>query len=159
MAADGATCWFIRWAVRPGIFGLTTWLAVGCVIGSAAGCLVGCAAGPPAWSGWAAREGGLSDGPPPPAIVGACALLATPLSHVRVLASNRPCAYAWPDGDIFVTRGLVSLLGEDELAAVLAHEMGHLLGGGRRATASGDPHALAGSGDVEEQADAGACDL
>jgi predicted Zn-dependent protease len=50
--------------------------------------------------------------------------------YVRVLNSNSVGAFGWPDGDVFVTRGLVDLLNEPELTAALAHEMGHLLDGG-----------------------------
>jgi len=45
---------------------------------------------------------------------------------VRVLGSDGACAYAWPSGDLFVTRGLLRLLDDAELAAALAHELGHL---------------------------------
>jgi Zn-dependent protease with chaperone function len=46
---------------------------------------------------------------------------------VRVLDCDGACAYGWPDGSIFVTRGLVDLMDDAELAAVVAHELGHLL--------------------------------
>ena len=46
---------------------------------------------------------------------------------VRVLASDVPGGYAWPGGAIFVTRGLLQVVSDDELAAAIAHEMGHLL--------------------------------
>jgi hypothetical protein len=36
-------------------------------------------------------------------------------------------AWAWPDGRVRVSRALVDLLDDDELAAALAHELGHLL--------------------------------
>jgi Zn-dependent protease with chaperone function len=39
-------------------------------------------------------------------------------------------AYGWRSGELFVTRALVDLLDDQELAAALAHEMGHLLGDG-----------------------------
>jgi hypothetical protein len=45
---------------------------------------------------------------------------------VAVLASPRPGAYAWPDGRVFVTRGLLALLDDSELTAAVAHELGHL---------------------------------
>lgn len=50
--------------------------------------------------------------------------------HVRVLDSEEVGAYGWRGGELFVTRGLVDLLDDQELAAALAHEMGHLLGDG-----------------------------
>ena len=49
---------------------------------------------------------------------------------VHVLANDVPCAYGWPNGNLFVTRGLVDRVTDDELAAALAHEMGHLLARG-----------------------------
>lgn len=45
---------------------------------------------------------------------------------VEVLATDRPAAYAWPCGRIFVSRGLMQLLDDDELSAAIAHEAGHL---------------------------------
>lgn len=50
--------------------------------------------------------------------------------HVQVLDSDGVCAYGWPNGNLFVTRGLVDLLSDQELAAAIAHEMGHLLNDG-----------------------------
>ena len=44
----------------------------------------------------------------------------------RVLNSLEPAAYSWPCGEVFVTRGLLELLNDEELAAAMAHEMGHL---------------------------------
>jgi predicted Zn-dependent protease len=47
--------------------------------------------------------------------------------HFAVLDTSVPNAFACPGGIIFVTRGLVEMCGsEDELAAVLAHEVGHI---------------------------------
>jgi len=50
--------------------------------------------------------------------------------HVNVLDSDAVGAYGWPDGNLFVTRGLVDLVSDQELAAAIAHEMGHLLNDG-----------------------------
>jgi predicted Zn-dependent protease len=49
--------------------------------------------------------------------------------NLRAALDDTPAvgAYAWPDGRILLTRGLVRLLDDDELAAAVAHEMGHLL--------------------------------
>jgi predicted Zn-dependent protease len=55
---------------------------------------------------------------------------AKPKTSVQVLASIEPSAFSWPSGKVFVTRGLVDLLDDDELAAAIAHELGHLLGDG-----------------------------
>jgi len=47
--------------------------------------------------------------------------------HFAVLDASEPNAFACPGGIIFVTKGLVLMCGsEDELAAVLAHEVGHV---------------------------------
>jgi predicted Zn-dependent protease len=48
--------------------------------------------------------------------------------RVAVLATDAVSAYSWPDGQIFVTRGLLNRISDDqELAAAIAHELGHLL--------------------------------
>lgn len=67
-------------------------------------------------------------------------------------------AWAWRDGRIRVTPGLVDLLDDDELAAAVAHELGHLLGGGHVGPA---PSSLTGPGGEpgEQQADAIGCGL
>ena len=49
---------------------------------------------------------------------------------MHVVDSNTVGAYGWPDGNLFVTRGLVDRLSDRELAAAIAHEMGHLLNDG-----------------------------
>ncbi len=47
--------------------------------------------------------------------------------HFAVLNSNEMNAFACPGGIIFITRGMLdSVKNEDELAAVLAHEVGHI---------------------------------
>ena len=73
--------------------------------------------------------------------------------HIHVLDSDSVGAYGWPNGNLFVTRGLVDLLSEEELAAAIAHEMGHLLNDGHLHTVV----SLRGccvSPDVEVRADA-----
>jgi hypothetical protein len=47
--------------------------------------------------------------------------------HIQVLNNEAPVAFSFPDGSIYVARGLVDRLTADELAAAIAHEMGHLL--------------------------------
>jgi hypothetical protein len=48
--------------------------------------------------------------------------------HFAVLDSSEPNAFACPGGIIFVTRGLIKACqNEDELAAVLAHEVSHVV--------------------------------
>ncbi len=53
----------------------------------------------------------------------------------NVLNSDAVAAYAWPDGSVYLTRGLMSILTDEQLAAVLAHEAGHLLDHGYIASA------------------------
>jgi hypothetical protein len=45
---------------------------------------------------------------------------------VCVAKSTKPAAYSWGNGTICVTAGLVALLDDNELSAVIAHELGHL---------------------------------
>jgi len=56
--------------------------------------------------------------------------------RVRVLDSQDVGAFAWPEGDIVVTRALLALLDDDELSAALAHEVGHLLADGHLESAA-----------------------
>ena len=51
---------------------------------------------------------------------------------VAVLDSEEPCAYSWPDGHVYLTDALVDMLDDSELAAAIAHELGHLSGERRR---------------------------
>lgn len=77
---------------------------------------------------------------------------------IHVLAEDRLCGYAWPGGSIFITRGLMTAATDEEVAAAIAHEMGHLLA--RRSYPT--VFALAGgsdSHDIEAQADAIGCFL
>jgi Zn-dependent protease with chaperone function len=82
-------------------------------------------------------------------------LAAYPAVHVRVLDVDRPAAYSWPDGTVVVSRGLVNVLPADELAACVAHELGHLISDGWL----NPPAALTGAAtthgaDAERRADA-----
>ena len=66
-------------------------------------------------------------------------------------------AWAWPQGRIEISRLLLDRLDDNELAAALAHELGHLIDGGHLHAA---PSALAGdAGDLERRADRIACGL
>jgi len=44
-----------------------------------------------------------------------------------VLDSDSLTAYAWPDGSVYLSRGLVERVDGDLLSAAVAHEIGHLL--------------------------------
>jgi len=76
-------------------------------------------------------------------------------------------AWAWPDGRIEVSRALVDRLDEEELAAALAHELGHLLDGGHLPVGTaglddGPPLGLrgaAGADEAEARADRIGCAL
>lgn len=61
--------------------------------------------------------------------------------HFGLSARRGLAAFAWPDGSVLVTRDLVDLLDDDQLAAALAHEIGHLVNGGHVAA----PATLAGT--------------
>ena len=76
-------------------------------------------------------------------------------------------AWAWPDGRIEVSRALIDRLDDEELAAVLAHELGHLLDSGHLpvSTAGLDERAplglrgAAGADEAEARADRIGCAL
>lgn len=79
--------------------------------------------------------------------------------EIRVgLAARREVgAWSWPDGRIKLSRALVDMLDDQELAAVIAHELGHLYDGGHL---SGAPAALRGDAaaiDPETRADRIGC--
>ena len=55
-----------------------------------------------------------------------CGAIQRPVT-VAVLDSDDAGAYCWRSGAIYVTRGLLEALEDDELTAAIAHEVGHLL--------------------------------
>lgn len=96
-------------------------------------CLPGCttsgvAAGPS--STWIAKNGGVVTDTTSHRVAEIASrftgVVEQPL-HVRVLSSKAPSAFAWPSGDIFLTDAIVSILTDDEIAAVIAHELGHII--------------------------------
>lgn len=136
----------------------------------------GCAAGPrsAAMNRWITQQGGelvqdarqqrldriakqLSD-----------ATLNGPLT-VTILDSDRITAYSWPNGEIFVTAGLLDACTDQQVAAAIAHEVGHLLNDGHLKTRQGvqglggnAPHAHDhnnSNNDIEIEADAMGCRL
>jgi hypothetical protein len=126
------------------------WLAI---IGL--GLLVGCS-GPalrPA-DRWVARNGGVCEpaGDRMTRLSGRFdAVISKPIKLI-VLDRSDLRAYSFPSGEVIVTRGLIAALSDDELTAVIGHEVGHLLRGGHRQA----PTALTGqpkTADTESAAD------
>jgi Zn-dependent protease with chaperone function len=56
----------------------------------------------------------------------ACGAIQRPLT-VAVLDCDDTGAYCWRSGAVYVTRGLLDRLDDDEVTAAIAHEVGHLL--------------------------------
>jgi hypothetical protein len=83
----------------------------------------------------------------------------------RLSPRNGLGAWAWPDGRVEVSRALVDRLDDEELAAALAHELGHLLDGGHlpgAGLARDAPLGLRGdrgADDIEARADRIGCTL
>ncbi len=78
--------------------------------------------------------------------------------HPGLSARRGLAAFAWPDGSVLVTRDLVDLLDDEQLAAAIAHEIGHLLDDGHLAA----PAALADApadDEPERRADRTGCRL
>ncbi len=80
---------------------------------------------------WATQYGGILRGPRQYRLSQTCKRLAARLNglHLKpyVLNSTELAAYSWPNGELFVTQGLMDATAPDELAAVIAHEAGHLI--------------------------------
>jgi Zn-dependent protease with chaperone function len=47
-------------------------------------------------------------------------------ARIVVDPTDRPAAWSWADGTVCVSRGFVERTSDDELSAVVAHELGHL---------------------------------
>jgi predicted Zn-dependent protease len=73
-------------------------------------------------------------------------------TRVGVLATDAVAAYAWPSRIILVTRGLLAVADEEQLAAAVAHELGHLVDGHHLSTRAALRGAAAGD-DAEQRAD------
>lgn len=56
-----------------------------------------------------------------------CSKIAAYHLKVFILESSRLGGWSWPDGHIYLTSALVSAADNAELAAAMAHEMGHLV--------------------------------
>jgi hypothetical protein len=119
---------------------LVTFLMAACLA-----CAQGCAMNGQARLAWERDRGGLAtapcDGRPARALARVaperCSLRLT----IGVLQNEAPEAHSFKDGAIYVSTGLLAQLTDDELAAVVAHELGHLMIDGLLAT---EPAALAG---------------
>lgn len=81
-------------------------------------------------------------------------LAGTPL-RVFLLNTREPVAYSFPDGSIYLSAGLARALTDDQLAAVIAHELGHLL----HEQMLGPPAALRGAADLPADIESAADDL
>jgi Zn-dependent protease with chaperone function len=74
----------------------------------------------------------------------------------QVLDRSGPAAYSFKDGSVFVSRGLVDLLDDDELLAAVAHEAGHLIND-KHMTGFAALRGAAVHGDGEHAADQAGC--
>jgi Zn-dependent protease with chaperone function len=125
----------------------------------------GCGTSAAARASWERSRGGLASSPVEPrlsaerpraALARVAPACCTLTLSVSVLQNDAPAAHSFKDGALYVSTGLLARLTDDELAAVLAHELGHLMIDGllteEPAALSGKPAALAGA-DVELHAD------
>jgi predicted Zn-dependent protease len=61
------------------------------------------------------------------ALAHVCPRSGLPTLKIHLMDSAEPAAFSWPNGSVSVSGGLIDLVSDDELSAVLAHELGHLL--------------------------------
>jgi len=109
--------------IKPGVRVTLVLAMLGLMFG------VGCSPAP-TQSAWVRSNGGLAGKQEFAKAQVALALLSgaeTQAIQVSVINSDAVGAYAWPGGNVYLTRGLVELLDRQELAAALAHEIGHLI--------------------------------
>lgn len=82
-------------------------------------------------SAWIEKQGGLvQDMDPSPRLEACLNSLSICLGtrpQLFVLESPAITAHAWSDGSIYLTRGLMTAMDDEQLAAAIAHEIGHLL--------------------------------
>lgn len=87
---------------------------------------------------WVAHQGGTIDG----SRQARAQSVARPLfascmgraTSIQVLNTDAVSAFSWRNGRVYITRGLIDRLDNAELAAVIAHELGHLLSDGQLQT-------------------------
>src|SRR5882724_8038825 len=114
--------------------------------------ITGCAAGE-SRSIWIRQHGGVAADPQQQRALRIAKPLLSPYSTdhsaltLQVLDTDSLGAFGWRDGEIYITRGLADYLDDQELAAVVAHELGHLLD-------HGHVHAVAGLQGCKEDLDA-----
>lgn len=119
------------------------------MIALAAGCSTHQAVSPPraaSHQAWVRSQGGLAPVSHADHLVDICRrrLGADTLAEcqLHVLESEAAVAFAWPDRRIYLSRGLIACLTDEELTAAVAHELGHLLDDGHidcPVTLAGDP--------------------
>lgn len=74
--------------------------------------------------------------------------------NIHVLNSRSVGAWAWRDGSVIVSAGLVRMMSDDELAAVVAHELGHLRAGGVAMVSAFDGCGAGGKAETRADAEA-----
>jgi len=94
----------------------------------------GCAMSPDARARWVTDNGGIITGQQDARAREIMSRLVAGLTgapvHVQVLGTRELTAYSFPDGALFVSRGLMEAADNDEVAAAMAHELGHLISDG-----------------------------
>lgn len=112
-----------------------------CLAG-AQGCATSRVAGRAAWE---QDRGGLAGAPledrPTRALARVAPTTCSLTLSIHVLRNETPVAHCFKDGTIYVSTGLLACLTDDELSAVIAHELGHLMIDGLLAP---EPSALSG---------------
>lgn len=74
---------------------------------------------------WVEERGGCTQDARLEAVSARLAPVTIPV-RLCMLETHEVGAWAWKDGQVFVSRRLAQMLTDDELFAVVAHEMGHL---------------------------------
>ncbi len=111
---------------------------------------------------WLTSHGGVESGPLQSRVECSARLLISGCQgravSIHILNNDTLTAYSWPNGDVFLSRGLVNALTDAELSAAIAHELGHLLNDGQLKSVVG-LNGASTSLDVEERADATGTEL